>query len=331
MRHPRFARAARVGLALAAAALMSGCLASPVGGGRGGGGVIQAEQLAESGEYREALRLLDAVIAENPTLTSAHMTAGSIHLESDNYEDAERSYRRAVVLAELERDDPAEAEANLGHGTALQALGRLYDAVRAYLRTLEIQPNNAQANARLASAYLELGEARSALPFAERAKALDANDGIARANLAAIYAALGRHDEATREYEAALELTDLSPALLLGLAESLGKLQRYTEMANTLRTLLRIESSAPTYERLGFAEFKLRRYDVAERAFRDAVELDPAHFPALNGLGVVLLNTYLLGGREDEEAKRESIRLMEQSLAVNANQPRITELIERFR
>jgi len=41
---------------------------------------------------------------------------------------------------------------------------------------------------------------------------------------------------------------------LKGLAESLGKLDRYAEMANTLRTLIRVDASAAAYERLGFAE-----------------------------------------------------------------------------
>ena len=102
-------------------------------------------------------------------------------------------------------------------------------------------------------------------------------------------------------------------------------------MINTLNRSLQIEQSAYAHERIGYARFKLREYEAAERAFRDAVELDPAyHPPRPNGLGVCLLNEYIATGSDDDAIKREAIGMLRQSLRVENNQPRIVDLVSRF-
>ena len=123
-------------------------------------------------------------------------------------------------------------------------LDRLTDSVRAYLRARSIQPNDFDANLNLATAYLQLNEPRQSLPYARRAVAVDPKNGPARINLGAVYAALDRHNDAVLEYQSAAELMELSPPLLLNMADSLGKAGRHQEMVNTLDRLLRIEPSA---------------------------------------------------------------------------------------
>ncbi|MEM1165440.1 MAG: tetratricopeptide repeat protein [Planctomycetota bacterium] len=297
--------------------------------------LTDAQALAAAGDYDAALTALEAVIAENPTLTAAHLSVGEIHLEQGDHTAAEATYRRAVALAETQDDGSAPArdarfEASLGHGTALQALGRLYDAITAYLSALELRADDGRANARLASTYLELGESRQSLWYARRARAADPASGPARSTLAAALAATGADQEAIREYEAALELVGLEPPLLLGLAESLGKLGRFAEMANTLETAVTVEATAPAVERLGYARFKLRQYDAARDAFRRAIALDASHFPALNGLAVVLLNDYLLGGQADPAPRDEALTLLRRSLQLRPSQPQIANLLARF-
>jgi len=50
----------------------------------------------------------------------------------------------------------------------------------------------------------------------------------------------------------------------------------------------------------------------------------------MNGLGVCLLNRYLISDRSDESARREAIDLLRQSLRINQRQPRIVELVSRY-
>ena len=52
------------------------------------------------------------------------------------------------------------------------------------------------------------------------------------------------------------------------------------------------------------------KYDGALEAFQAAVGIDPNHYPALNGVGVCMLNRYLLSGQTDAEARRAAIEAL---------------------
>jgi tetratricopeptide (TPR) repeat protein len=285
---------------------------------------VLANSASDPEAQREALRLLEAAIERNPTLTVAHVQMGQIFRQQGDFTEAERAFGRAASL------EPRNFDAQFGHADALHALGRLVEAVRSYLRALAIRPNDVEANRGVAAAYLELREPRQALPYAERSVDLAPDDGGARANLGAIFSSLERHEQAVRQYEAAAELMDLTPELLLNWANSLGVIGRYREMLSTLERSIAIEPTAAAWERSGFARFKLREFAAAGEAFRRALELDPNHYPAMNGLAVVLLNEYLQTGREQDAIRIEALGLLRRSLRLNANQPKFVDLVQRF-
>lgn len=286
--------------------------------------VAEAKALAAGGREDEALAILTRAIERNPTLTVAHMAMADIYINRGDYVDAERAYAQAATV------DPGNFEAQYKHGLTLHLLNRIAESIRAYLRALAIRPDDFDANLNLATAYLQLDGPTQSLPYAQRAVALNPSSGPAHANLGAVYSALDRNADAVREYEAAAELMDLSPALLLNLAEALGKTARYPQMVNTLEALIRMEASAAAYERLGYAQFKLKRYDLAVENFRKSIAFDEAHYPALNGLGVCLLNQFVLSGKRDESARDEALQYLRRSLRINDKQPRIVELVSRY-
>lgn len=286
--------------------------------------VDRARALKEEGRDEEALALLARAIETNPTLTVAHMEMGEIYKEKRDYRSAERAFARAADA------EPSNFDAQYNHGLMLQLLERFAESIRAYLRALAIRPDDPQANLNLATAYLQIHEAGQALPYAQRAVALARDSGPAYANLGSVLSALGRYEEAVRAYESAAELMELTPALLLNMAEGYGKTERFEQMNNTLAALLASAPSAAGHERQGFALFKLRRYAEAERSFRSALALDDRYYPALNGLGVCLLNQYINSNKEDQAARAEAIELFRKSLRINRSQPRILELLSRF-
>jgi len=163
---------------------------------------------------------------------------------------------------------------------------------------------------------------------------VDPDHAPGRVNLGATFSALDRHREAVLEFESALETGGESPELLLNLADSLNRLNRYAEMATTLERLIATSpqgrEAAIAHERLGSARFRLGMYDEALASFRRAVEIDPSHYPALNGVGVCLLNRYLTSDPRDVDAQREAIRALRRSLQLNERQPRIVELLSRY-
>jgi len=283
-----------------------------------------AQRLKSDGNRAEALAEFERAIAINPELTIAYVGAAEIYRERGDYDTAEQRYRQATEV------DPANFDAQYGHGLVLQLLNRVAESIRAYLRALAIRPDDFDANLNVATAYMQVNEPTQARPYAERAVRLQPESGEARVNLGAVYAALGMHDAAVVEYQQAAELIELGPELLLNLADSLGKTGRYPEMAATLEQLIRIEPSTLAYERLGSALFRMKAYDRALAAFRDATNLDPTHYPAWNGVGVCLLNQYLWSERADTNARRGAIEALRRSLQIKTNQPRIIELVRRY-
>jgi len=327
----RFIQAAAA-LAIVAASV-AGCRSSSRTSGGGAPPTLQAEAdqfldeaeaMRATGRDDEALVLLARAIEKNPTLVVAHIEMGEIYRDRGEYNQAERAYGQAANI------EPGNFDAQYGHGLVLHLMNRLAEAVRAYLRALAIRPDDFDANLNLATAYLQLDGPSQALPYAERAVQLNPSSGAAHANLGAVYSAMGRHADAIREYEAAAELMDLTPALLINLAESLGQQRRYDEMVNTLNAVIRLDPSAAAWERVGFAYFKMRRYDDSLVAFTESVRIDETHYPALNGLGVVLLNQYILEGKVDDAERERAIRYLKASLRLNPRQPRIVELVSRF-
>jgi tetratricopeptide (TPR) repeat protein len=285
---------------------------------------IRAEILKGQGLDQVALAEFERAIAINPKLTPAYIGMAEIHRKLGDLPKAEQAYGKAATL------EPQNFEAQYNHGLMLQLLDRVAEAVRAYIRALQIKPNDFEANLNLATAYLQLSEPGAALPYAQRAVSLNGQSGPARVNLGAVYTALGDHEAAVVEYQQAAELMELTPELLLNLADALGRIGRYAEMQNTLEQLIRLSPTPVAYERLATAHFKQRRYDEALASFRKSLELDQNYYPALNGVGVSLLNRYLLSEKQDIESLREGITALRRSIQIERRQPAVVELIARY-
>jgi tetratricopeptide (TPR) repeat protein len=286
----------------------------------------QAVQLHASGDLRAALRELERAIAFNPQFTLAYLESGDILMELAQYEQAERQFAMAV------RNEPRNYMAQYRHAQVLHKLGALEESNRAYLRALSIRPSSFDANLGISTVLLEMGRSEQSLPYAQRAVRAEPPSGRARMHLGNVYAALDRHEEAVIEYQQGAEMMDAPTAgLLLNMAESLNQLQRYAEMVGALDQLVRIEPTELAYERLGSGLFRLKRYDESLEAFRQSTELDPSHFPAFNGIAVCELNQYLWSSKTDGGARERAVEAMRQSLRIDAKQPRIVELLRRYK
>lgn len=314
----------------AAPLVFAGCSRWGVGGERERG-LEQAEshlgageEALQQGDKQKALEELARAIEINANLTKAHMDIGDIQRTDGNYAAAEVAYHK---VAELE---PRNFDAQYYDGLMLHLLDRVAEAVSAYLRALSVRPNDFQANFKLATAYYQLDENAQALEYARRAVALRPDDGQARFQLGAVYGAMNDHRNAVKEYQQAAEHMDLTPSLLLNLAESLGKIERFGEMKNTLEQVIKTEPSAAAWERMGFAHFRLKEYDKALEDFQNSLKVDRDYFPALNGMGICLLNRWILSDRADAKSHDEGVRALRRSLQIKIDQPRIVELVSRY-
>jgi len=277
------------------------------------------------GDPDTALAEFERAIELNPLLTRAYIGAGDQYMQLDDAVMAEVRYTEAARL------DPNNPRIHFKRGQALQVIGRVGDAIRAYLRSLELDPTDAMANMNVSVAYMQAEEPRLARPFAERAVYVEPNNAAARINLGSVYAAMGEHRRAVDEYQQAAELVDpISPELLVNLAESLRALGEDAQVVNVLDQLLRSNESALAWERRGAALFRIGDFDGALTSFDRALELDSQHYPALNGLGVHRLNRFIRSDNTDTTALQQALDYFRRSLQIEHRQPRVRELLSRF-
>ena len=284
-----------------------------------------ANQFMDTGNYDNALNIFQEILQENPKLPEAWVGVGRAQSQKQDWTQAESAFSNAAEL------DSENFEAQFGRGKALQILNRLVDAIRAYHRALLVRPDDFDANLNMATAYLQLDEARSAIVFAEKSVKLKPDSGVARINLGVAYELSGKPDLAIQQYELAAELMEPTPQLLTNLLNAYAQSKRYREAVNAALLLVKLAPNANSFERLGWAYFRVKNYERSLWAYREAVRLDPKHWPAWNGVGVNLLNEWLVGGRADENLQASSKSAFQRSILQNPEQPKVTKLIKAYK
>ena len=288
--------------------------------------IDEAATAAESEDYETALRIFKDLLSENPTLVDAYTGMAGVLEETGDLELAEAAYGRAGKL------DPQDFAAASGHGRVLEALGEVKQAIRAFQRALVIRPSDLDANLAMARLLLSTGQVDGSVAFAERAIKLDPSNGYAHLSLARAYAKAGRGGDAIREYETASELIEPPADVVLALVNAYASEKRYQEAANAAEALTRTSPSAVAFERLGWSLFRLSEFAKSDEAYRKSIELDPAYWPALNGVGVNALNLWIQGGKNPDDPLRDEARLMlQRSLRANPDQPKVAALLLKYR
>ena len=109
--------------------------------------------LAVNRKYAEAEPVLKTAIEVNPKSFAARNILGRAYLGLERYDDAYKTYDRAVELAsEADRKQLAGTFGFGGVGDGYMNAGRPGDAVRAYQRALQLDPNNLELQTKLAAA-----------------------------------------------------------------------------------------------------------------------------------------------------------------------------------
>ncbi|MCC6359368.1 MAG: tetratricopeptide repeat protein, partial [Phycisphaerales bacterium] len=106
---------------------------------------------------------------------------------------------------------------------------------------------------------------------------------------------------------------------------------RFDVARRTLEAALKMAPDlAIVHERMGFCEWRTGNHEAAARSYRQAIAISRKSARAFAGLGVVLMNQFL-----DDPSKAalrdEAIEVWHQSLEIDPQQPKIRELINKYR
>jgi hypothetical protein len=132
--------------------------------------------------------------------------------------------RQLAAIDELIAEAPDEVGLRFGRACCLEDLGRIDDALQAYVGVLERQPTHFGALTNLGALLLERGRSAEAQPYFRAALALHPADPIALVNVADLDAATGAIEAAVTGYEAALASKPEFLHAHLGLAKAYAQL-----------------------------------------------------------------------------------------------------------
>jgi len=168
------------------------------------------------------------------------------------------------TLSEAEAIDPDSPEVPFVKGNILWALERYDDAVKAYRRSLELNPHFAQAAANLGMALAQSGKNEEAVEALRKAQQADPTDITMMNNLAAALAEMGNLEEAAALFDKALEAVGEDQHLLESAATLRARLGEGKVAIDLLERAAAAQPTEPEVEQktLELAAFRLLYYNL---------------------------------------------------------------------
>jgi len=184
-------------------------------------------------------------------------------------------------------------EAWINRSKVLDRLGRYQEATTNYYTAIALQSGNKKVLLDhwydLGCELVNLGQHEEAIAAFEKVLEIDPQFHDAWNGLGTSLNGLGRYKEAIAAFEKALEIDPKFHKAWNGLGNSLGELGEYNEAIAVLGKVLEIEpKSHIVWNGLGNALNGLERYSWAIAAFEKALEIHPKCHQAWNGLGTTL-------------------------------------------
>ena len=215
--------------------------------------IDQAELAYKEGNYDEALRIIDEVMAVDPNNPFAYNTRGNTYTALNRYNEAMTDYSRAIAL------DPELSFLYYNRGRLHNLLENYDDAISDLQKSVELSPVEFgyRAYGAIGLIYHNLSQYDKAL------EAFETSISYNRDERADIYYYRGETHTALNDYDAAID--DYQAAL--------SRFSRYDE----------------AYQGLGYAYYKTAQYDQALEALNEALEISPNSAIAHFYLGLVYL------------------------------------------
>ena len=276
--------------------------------------ILLSQAYRENGQPEEAQKVWGNLLRDRPNLEPLRVS------EAERLEQARQWREAAAVWGEIVAA-PNGARYRTRQALALANAGDLSGSRTVLRAATEGAPKDITAWYLLAQVEQRAGDLAAAEAAARRIVAIDEVD--ARGPLA-----LAQVLEARDDYRGIVELlgprvttpkeADIASGAFTQMATQLAS--AYTELKQARRameTLERAHDHAPTDDVLAFnlaAVYEAnKRFDQAERVFRDVIGRNPSHAPALNYLG------YMLADRGQKLS--EALAFIERALAEDADNP----------
>lgn len=189
----------------------------------------------QSGRTEAAVDILTRAITLNGQISDLHNALAEALQRLNRVDEAIVHYRQAIAL------DPLDAAALYNCGNVLLRLKRYGEAVGHYDRALEIEPNFVEALHNRGNTLFELKHFEQALTDYDRALSLRPGFVAALGNRGGALIELKRYEEALASCEMALAISPDHATALANRGNALFELRRFSEAAQAFDRLLMID------------------------------------------------------------------------------------------
>lgn len=311
--------------------------------------MIQADQLAEKGEFDKAIDAYRAVLVQEPDRSiEVYEKIGNAYYRTGRDAEAIQAYREAIYQgsskwqvcfnlaqtyekrAQLDEAvvsykraielNPELAEAHLKLAEIRMQRGSVQEAIAQYAAFLKLKPESADIHLKLARIFAKnkhLSQAEESY-LAVLKQAPDNPD--AHRELAAIYKVKGLSDKAAHHYCKALKAREDDNETRNALVAIYVKDKRYDEVEGLLQDSVELDpDDAISHYKLGLIYDFKKDYDAALASYKKAVELKPDYARALHAIGRVYMKTGRLSEAREalEAAKKADPNMEENSVLLN--------------
>ena len=185
-------------------------------------------------------------------------------------EEAIRAYDKAIEL------NPDSTEAYNNKGNALRDLGKNVEAIRVYDKAIELNPDNVAAYNGKGNALCDLGRKEEGIRAFDKSIELKPDNAIVYYNKGLALQALGKNVEAIRVYDKAIELKPDFAMAYNNQGNVLRDLGKNVEAIRVYDKAIELKPGyAAAYNNKGNALQALGRNAEALRAYDKAIELKP--------------------------------------------------------
>jgi tetratricopeptide (TPR) repeat protein len=154
---------------------------------------------ARNSVWQNNIVLWEDVTKKSPFKVRPHINLGIAYDKAGRIDDAIREYLRALQIQ-------PDAELHYNLATAYDKKGLFDDAVREYLKAIQMRPDFAEAHNNLGSLYGRQGRTEDAMNGFLTAIQINPDHANAHNNLGILYGMQGRIKDAIREFQTVLSL-----------------------------------------------------------------------------------------------------------------------------
>ncbi len=235
---------------------------------------------------------------------------GNALYDLGKHDEAIKAYDRSISI------NPQYAEAWINKGNALYGLGKYDEAIKAYDQAISINPQFAEAWYNKGNALYGLGKYDEAIKAYDQAISINPQFAEAWNNKGNALRDLDKYDEAIKAYDQAISINPQYAEAWSNKGNALRDLGKHDEAIKAYDRAISINPQyAEAWYNKGNALYGLGKYDEAIKAYDQAISINPQFAEAWNNKGITLDNL----GKYDEavQAYDEAIKAYDQAISIN--------------